>query len=118
MKLLRTVINENQNVSTYALTLKEIIRDNKVTNYYQILALSVLSNFFKTDIKCLSFLDMPIPYENGGTSSASIEQIRSLSTEDKVNLAQYLLELIEKTCKKESNENVQNWSTFVLRKQD
>ena len=120
MDLHKQVIIEQQNNTTYSLTLQQIVKDNKITNFYQILALSILSEYFKNKIADTKFLEGPIPYDNFATSSEKLAVIKSLSQIDQVNLAQYLLDLINlgKRSYVNTRMDTNQWINYVLGKQD
>ncbi len=118
MELHRTIL-EMQGPIAYELILQEIIKNNKVTNPYQLHVLVLLSQFFKDGTKDIRLLGSLMTYGTDATSIAVIDPIKALSPQDKVNLAQYLLDCIKDGESKNNHSHeisVQDWIQLVLRK--
>ena len=118
LSLLKSVVFESQHSTQLVdLTLKEIITAGKVTNPYQLFVLGHLSQFFKDGCKSVDlYLENPISFDTGATSSALKDALLALSDADHVKLAQYLLDC---TAAGESllwnrGQNPVDWMHFVL----
>ena len=121
MKLLQQIaVFEGQGPVPAKLTLAEIIRSGKVTNPYQSFMLGVLSEFFKNGNKSLSLqLEAPINFESKATTSALVSEIRSMTPEEHVQLAQYLSDCIDagESALHDQSMDLQKWIKYVLHAQ-
>lgn len=128
MKLLREIdfieqtgLKEGQGPVPLKLTLSEIIRDGKVTNHYQVFALAWLSEFFKNGLKSASLeLENPIGFDSNATKTEVISTLKSLSPENQVQLAEYLLDCIDagESALKNQESTIAEWIRLVLRVQE
>lgn len=102
------------------LSLSEIVRAGKVTNPYHIFLLAWVSEFFKNGVQPLASLEVPITAGSLATSTVVVDSIKSLTPEDQVALASYLLTCIEagESALKQPSAVTSDWIQFVLRKQD
>lgn len=122
MKLHREIaITEGQGPVPVKLTLAEIIKDGKVTNSYQTFVLAWLSEFFKNGMKSISLdLEGPISFGSAATSTNVQTALKSLSPEDQVLLAQYLMDCIDQgeSALHAREMDVIEWQKYVLQRQD
>jgi len=122
MKLHQEIaITEGQGPVPVKLTLAEIIKDGKVTNPYQTYVLGWLSEFFKNGLKSIDLeLESPITFGSAATSTAVQSALKSLSPEDQVMLAQYLLDCIDAGESALHNREMSliDWQRYVLQRQD
>lgn len=128
MKLHQAVVLENETVygapghspMLVDLTLKEIVKDGKVTNPYQLFVLGHLSQFFKNGLKSVDLeMENPVSFNTDATSTAVKEAMKSLSEAEQVQLASYLLSCITAgECMLHNKEaTVCDWINFVLQRQ-
>lgn len=119
MKLHQTILAEATGPIPYELTLGEVIRDGDVTNNYQVLILSTLSEFFKGGGQNIRALVGPVPFSSGATSVDAIESIKSLTPSEKVKLATYLLDCIQsgESAPHSISLSSADWIRFVLQRQ-
>lgn len=89
MNLHRIIISEGAGEQLVGLTLDEIIRDGKVTNPYQNFVLGWLSEFFREGVRPTK-PGLRNPGMLGATSTAVVENIKSLTDEEAVRLAKFL----------------------------
>lgn len=122
MNLLKSVIFERQHSTQLVdLTLNEIITAGKVTNPYQLFVLGHLSQFFKDGCKSVDlYLENPISFNTGATSSSLKAALLSMSDADHVALAQYLLSCIDagECMLHDRQSDIVDWIKFVLHRQD
>jgi len=130
MSLLKQVVTgqiiENHSPGLVDLTLQRIIDNGECADTHHVFTLSYMSHFFKNGLKGANFeLEQPtIGFETepggGPTGSASINFIKSLTAEEQVSLAQYLLSCIKvgECALYDKSSNVVDWMKYVLRKQD
>lgn len=128
MKLHRSIstieqygLTEAQGPVSVMLTLDEIIKAGKVTNPYQTYVLGWLSEFFKNGLKSASLeLENPVPLESGATSTAVVNELKSLLPEQQVALAQYLKDCVQagECALHHKDLDIAEWINFVCRKQD
>lgn len=119
MNLHREIINEGFGEQVVILTLDEVIRAGKVTNPYQSFVLGWLSEHFRTGVKPAA-PGLRNPGSVGATSTAVVEEIKSLTPEESVKLAQFLKDcmITAQPMAWGSDLSVADWLKFVLRKQD
>lgn len=128
MKLLQQIVFENDicngapkhSPMLVDLTLQEIISAGKVTNQYQNFVLGHLAGFFKNGLKSVDLhLEGPISYNTDATSEATRIVIDSLSAEEQVYLATYLLDcIVAGECMLyDKSATIEEWIRFVLQKQ-
>ena len=120
MKLHRTVINEQLGVATYSLMIQRIISAGKITDFSQTYILAYLSQFFKDSTGCIQNMEIPVPYGNEATSTEVVSHIKSLPDGEVVNLAQFILDLMNnaRSNKQHTAIDANQWIDFVLRRQD
>lgn len=103
------------------LTLQEIVNAGKITNSYQLFVLGRVATFFKDGLKNFTgHFENPVNFDTGETSTVLKKYLESLSPEDHVQLAQYLLDCIKagESLLHDKSAEITNWIRFVLRKQD
>lgn len=121
MQLHQQVVLEIQGPVPVSLTLDEIINAGKVTNHYQIVVLSSLSEFFRLGYKSAALeLERPIPIGSDTTKTVNIEALKSMAPEDHVRLAQFLKDSIAfgESLVKGDDLDIVSWIRFVTQKQD
>lgn len=119
MNLHRVITNEGFGEQLVVLTLDEIIKGGKITNPYQTFVLSWLSEHFRAGVKPAS-PGLSNPGSVGGTSTAIVQEIKALSPEESVKLAQFLKDAmtIAQPMAWGSDLCVADWLKFALSKQD
>jgi len=119
MNLHRAIVNEGYGEQLVVLTLDEIIKAGKVTNPYQNFVLGWLSEHFRKGNRPLS-PGLKNPGSVGATSAAVVEEIKGLTPEEAVTLAQFLKDCITVSEPKAwgSDLAVADWMKFVLSRQD
>ena len=127
MKLLQLIENEvvygasAHSPQLVDLTLQEIVRDGKVTNNYQLFTLGRMAGFFKNGLRSTDLeLEAPVNYGDESTSVATKEALEAMSSEEHVQLAQYLLDCIVagESMLHNKQSTVADWTKFVLARQD
>lgn len=118
MNLHRDIINEGYGEQLVMLTLDEVIKAGQVTNPYQTFVLCWLSEQFRTGVKPAA-PGFRNPGELGATSSATVDSIKALTSEESVKLAEFL-----KACVAEAQTapwgnqlSAEEWIKLVLQKQ-
>ena len=114
-------ITEGQGPVPVKLTLAEIIRAGKVTNPYQTFVLGWLSEFFKNGLKSIDLdLESPITFGSAATSTVVQDALKSMSPEDQVMLAQYLLDCIDagESALYNREMSLHDWQRYVLQRHD
>lgn len=119
MNLHRVITNEGYGEQQVILTLDEVIKHGKVTNPYQTFVLGWLSEHFRTGVKPAS-PGLRNPGSVGGTSTAVVEEIKSLTPEESVQLAQFLKDCMTQAIPMAwgSDLCIADWMKFVLHRQD
>jgi hypothetical protein len=120
MKLLKSVLYEQHATQLVDLTLKEIIAAGKVTNPYQLFVLGHVSQFLKDGCKSVDlYLENPISFDSGATSTVLKDALLAMSDADHVKLATYLIDCMAagESMLHDRSSNVIDWMKFVLRKQ-
>lgn len=114
-------VTEGQGPVPVKLTLAEIIRAGGVTNPYQTFVLGWLSEFFKNGLKSIDLhLEGPITFGSAATSTVVQSALKSMSPEDQVMLAQYLLDCIDagESALYDREMSLDDWQRYVLQRQD
>lgn len=122
MQLHREIsLTEGQGPVPVKLTLGEIIRDGGVTNPYQIFVLAWVSEFFKRGLKSINLhLENPITIGSQATSTEVVNGLKSMSPENQVMLAQYLISCIDvgESAIHGQGMDILAWMRFVTQAQD
>jgi hypothetical protein len=122
MNLLREItLTEGHGPVPVRLTLGEIVRDGGATNHYHIFVLAWVSEFFKRGLKSAALhLESPITIGSQATSSEVINGLKSMSPENQVYLAQYLISCIDagESAIRGQGMDILAWMRYVTRAQD
>jgi hypothetical protein len=118
MELLRSIVSEQHvQVKGLDLTLKDIVKNGKVSDPYQLLVLGQLSEFFKNGLKSADLeLEHPISFDSAATTTAVKTALMGMSDAEHVALAKYLLNCVDAgECMLHHKEsNIIDWMRFVL----
>jgi len=102
------------------LTLQQIVDAGGIQNPYQLFVLGHITQFFKNGLRSVDLhLENPISFNTDATSVEVKQAMQSLTNEETVQLATYLLDCIKagECMLHNSSEDIVSWMNFVLMKQ-